>query len=113
MEGLINRIKKSLSSKIQNFKITSFTNSLIVNGKGMIKSITYHIQYVDANDEFIIIIDDESPLVIKLPGIYTDYTYQGMYHFLLNETISFDKKFEIKTKIRSGYANGFATYTLE
>ena len=113
MEGLINKLKKYFVSKIQNIRITGFTTSLIVNGKGMIKSITYHIQSIDASDELIIIIDDEPPLVIKLPGIYTDYTYQGLYHFVLNETISFDKKFEIKTKVRSGYTNGFATYTIE
>lgn len=113
MEGLIKQIKKYLVSKIQDIRITSFTNSLIVNGKGMVKSITCHMGSLDANDELMIIIDDELPFAIKLASIYTDYTYQSYYHLTLNETIPFGKKFEIKLKSRSYNAFGFATYTIE
>lgn len=113
MEGLINKLKKYFVSKIQNIRITPFNTSLIVNGKGMVKSITLHSLYLEASDELIIIIDDETPLVIKVAMTYTTYTYQSYYHFTLNETIPFDKKFEIKIKSRSQYLSGFATYTIE
>lgn len=113
MEGFIKQIKKHLVSKIQDIRITNFTKSLIVNGKGKIKNITYHSRGLEANDEFMIIIDDEPPLVIKLASTYTDYTYQDSYHFVLNETIPFDKKFEIKLTGNAYYTHGFATYTLE
>lgn len=113
MKGLYNQLKEYLVSKIQNIRITNFTNSLIVNGKGVIKNITYHIGSLDTNDELMIIIDDETPLVIKLTSIYTDYSYQSYYHLTLNETIPFDKKFEIKVKTRYGNSFGFATYTIE
>lgn len=112
MENLINKIKAV--SKIQNIKITRFTNSLIVNGKGMVKSITVHSRHSTYNNDtndFMIIIDDEVPLVIKTDEIVTTNTYQGENHFTLNEAIPFDKRFEIK--VNNQYAYGFATYTIE
>lgn len=113
MEGLINKLKKHLVSKIQNIKITNFAKSLIVKGKGVVKSITVHSLYLEANDELMIIIDDESPLAIKLSQISTSNTYQGSNHLTLNEAIQFDKKFEIKIETRSQYIYGFVTYTIE
>lgn len=113
MENLINKIKANLVSKIQNIRITRFTNSLIVNGKGMVKSITVHSQHSPYNNDtndFMIIIDDV-PLVIKTDEIATTNTYQGENHFTLNEAIPFDKRFEIK--VNNQYAYGFATYTIE
>lgn len=114
MEGLINQIKKNLVSKIQNIRITKFTNSLIVDGKGTIKSITVHSRYYPHNSDtnnFTIIIDDEPPLVIKINEVYTTNTYQGDNHFTLNEPMSFDKRFEIK--INNQNASCFVTYTIE
>lgn len=113
MENLINKIKANLVSKIQNIRITRFTNSLIVNGKGVVKSITVHSRHSpynnDTNDFMIII--DEVPLTIKTDELYTTGTYQGENHFTLNEAIPFDKKFEIK--VNNQNAHGFATYTIE
>lgn len=113
MENLINKIKANLVSKIQNIRITRFTNSLIVNGKGVVKSITVHSRHSpynnDTNDFMIII--DEVPLTIKTDELYTTSTYQGENHFTLNEAIPFDKKFEIK--VNNQNAHGFATYTIE
>lgn len=113
MENLINKIKANLVSKIQNIRITRFTNSLIVNGKGVVKSITVHSRHSpynnDTNDFMIII--DEVPLIIKTDELYTTSTYQGENHFTLNEVIPFDKKFEIK--VNNQNAHGFATYTIE
>lgn len=114
MENLINKIKANLVSKIQNIRITRFTNSLIVNGKGVVKSITVHSRHSTYNNDtndFMIIIDDDVPLVIKTDEIATTYTYQGENHFTLNEAIPFDKKFEIK--VNNQNAHGFATYTIE
>ena len=114
MENLINKIKANLVSKIQNIRITRFTNSLIVNGKGVVKSITVHSRHSTYNNDtndFMIIIDDDVPLVIKTDEIATTNTYQGENHFTLNESISFDKKFEIN--INNQLAHGFATYTIE
>ena len=111
MEGLFNQLKKCLVSKIQNIRITRFTNSLIVNGKGVIKSITVHSRYSSYNNEtnnFMIIID-ETPLEIN--ELYTTNTYQGDSHFTLNEAIPFDKRFEIKAK--NQYTQGFVTYIIE
>lgn len=113
MENLINKIKANLVSKIQNIRITRFTNSLIVNGKGVVKSITVHSRHSPYNNDtndFMIIIDDV-PLVIKTDELYTTSTYQGENHFTLNEAIPFDKKFEIK--VNNQNAHGFATYTIE
>ena len=113
MENLINKIKANLVSKIQNIRITRFTNSLIVNGKGVVKSITVHSRHSpynnDTNDFMIII--DEVPLIIKTDELYTTSTYQGENHFTLNEVIPFDKKFEIK--VNNQNAHGFATYIIE
>lgn len=114
MENLINKIKANLVSKIQNIKITRFTNSLIVNGKGVVKSITVHSHHSSYNydtNDFMIIIDDGVPLTIKTDELYTTSTYQGDNHFTLNEAIPFDKKFEIK--VNNQNAHGFATYTIE
>ena len=114
MENLINKIKANLVSKIQNIRITRFTNSLIVNGKGVVKSITVHSRHSTYNNDtndFMIIIDDDVSLVIKTDEIATTYTYQGENHFTLNEAIPFDKKFEIK--VNNQNAHGFATYTIE
>lgn len=114
MENLINKIKANLVSKIQNIRITRFTNSLIVKGKGVVKSITVHSRHSTYNNDtndFMIIIDDDVPLVIKTDEIATTYTYQGENHFTLNEAIPFDKKFEIK--VNNQNAHGFATYIIE
>lgn len=114
MENLITKIKKGLVSKIQNIRITRFTKSLIVNGKGVIKSVTVHSRYATYNNEnndLMIIIDDEALLIIKTNELYTTNTYQGENHFTLNESISFDKKLEIN--INNQLAHGFATYTIE
>lgn len=95
MEGLIKQLKKHLVSKIQNMKITKFSGSLTVNGKGVIKSITGHIS-APYGDDFIIIIDDNTPLIVQINEIYTSMTSSGVCIFTLNEAISFDKRFEIK-----------------
>lgn len=110
MEGLIKQIKKHLVSNIKNIKITKFSNSLTVTGKGVIKSITGHIS-APYGDNFIIIIDDEAPLALQINEIYTSMTSSGVCVFTLNEAISFDKRFEIKC-----YRNmvwGSVTYTTE
>ena len=114
MEGFVHKIKAFFVSKIQNIRITWFTNSLIVNGKGVVKSITVHSRYYPYNSDtnnFMIIIDDETPLVIKINEVYTTNTYQGDNHFTLNEPMSFDKRFEIK--INNQNASCFVTYTIE
>ena len=110
MEGLIKQLKKHLVSKIQNMKITKFNGSLTVNGKGMIKSVTGHIAS-PYGDDFIIIIDDESPLVIKINEIYTSMTSSGVCIFTLNEAIPFDKRFEIKSNHSQVW--GSVTYITE
>ena len=110
MDGLINKLKKALVSKIQNIRITKFSGSLTVNGKGMIKSITGHIAS-PYGDDFIIIIDDESPLVIKINEIYTSITSSGVCIFTLNEAIPFDKRFEIKSNYSQVW--GSVTYIIE
>lgn len=110
MEGLIKQLKKHLVSKIQNMKITKFSGSLTVNGKGMIKSVTGHIAS-PYGDDFIIIIDGESPLVIKINEIYTSMTSSGVCIFTLNETIPFDKRFEIKSNHSQVW--GSVTYITE
>lgn len=114
MENLINKIKSTLASKIQNIRITKFTNSLVVNGKGVVKSITLHSRYSPYNNDdntLMIIIDDEASLIIKINEIYTDMTYQGDTHFTLNEAIPFDKRFKIK--VSNSFAQGFTIYTIE
>lgn len=112
MENLINKIKANLVSKIQSIRITRFTNSLIVNGKGMIKSITIHGRFPSYGraEGIVIIIDDGTSLTITTTEVFTT-SYQDFYHFTLNEVISFDKRFEIKTT--GDNISGFATYTIE
>lgn len=110
MDGLINKLKKGLVSKIQNIRITKFNSSLTVNGKGVIKSITGHMG-APYGDELIIIIDNESPLTIKINEVYTFMTSSGVCIFTLNEAISFDKRFEIKCN--NNIVWGSVTYTTE
>lgn len=110
MENLITKIKKNLVSKIQSIRITKFNNLLTVNGKGVIKSITGHIG-VPYGDDFIIIIDDNTPLIVQINEIYTSMTASGVCIFTLNEAISFDKRFEIKCNHNMVW--GSVTYTIE
>ena len=110
MEGLINKLKKHLVSKIQDIRITKFNNSLTVNGKGVVKSITGHIN-APYGDDLIIIVDDSEPLVVQINEIYTSMTSSGVCIFTLNEAISFDKRFEIKSNRNMVW--GSVTYTTE
>ena len=110
MEGLINKLKKCLVSKIQNIRVASFSGSLSVNGKGLIKSITGHIS-PPYGDDLMIIIDDEQPLIIKINEVYTSMTSTGICLFTLNEVMPFDKRFEIKSNHKLVF--GSVTYTTE
>ena len=93
MESLINKFKMILMNKIQNIRITPFSYSLVVTGKGVIKNIRAYLS-ISENDYLIIIVDDGIPLTLHINEV--SMIYGNTYVYTLNEAISFDKKFEIK-----------------
>ena len=125
MEGFIVKIKnviintsKELKETINNLVITdvsklksaTFNQTLMIEGIGVIKSITVFVSANTTASLKLIVDDKETTLRVGEQGLYQNHI-GGTLVFNLNTPILFNSKFELKGG--NGIYKGNILYTLE
>lgn len=124
MEGFVAKIKnviintsKELKETINNLVITdvsklksaTFNQTLMIEGTGVIKSITVFVSANTTASLKLIVDDKETTLRVGEQGLYQNHV-GGTLVFTLNTPILFNSKFELKSG--NGIYNGNILYML-